>query len=105
MASILLLIAICCTGCGGTVEAEQEQAAYICNQTKQVFAASEVQNSNVNPKTGKSTLVRGMYCVKCDRWHPGPPKEAMANRAVQPTCPIHKTPLKSVGPIPLAAAE
>lgn len=77
---------------------------YFCTETGETFRALPQGVPAVNPKTGRRTLFRGVYCAECKRWYaattpnhrPGNPKPFY--------CHVHKTAMTFDGPS-LASTE
>ncbi len=70
-----------------TIGEEPEDVTYLCTETGEVTRGEWQPMPAVNPKTGRRTLVQGLYCSQCQSWYPAPPAE-MANQSPRgPTCP------------------
>src|SRR5690606_25985915 len=54
----------------------------------------------VNPETGERTLMPGLYCRTCQRWHPTPAFDTLQRIPGAGRCPTDGTPLTSDGPWP-----
>lgn len=54
----------------------------------------------INPQTGKRTLMPGLYCPTCQRWHPAPAFDTLQRTPGAGRCPTDGTPLTSDGPWP-----
>lgn len=53
-----------------------------------------------HPKTGKKTLVPGLYCPECGVWYPAPPVEVLQRTASAFHCPKGGHPMSPNGPRP-----
>lgn len=73
---------------------------YVCTETKEAFLAPPQGAPAVNPKTGRRTLVRGLYCSGCGRWFPAPPARHQTGNPKPVFCRIHKVPMIYDGPPP-----
>lgn len=74
---------------------------YVDLKTKQPvvqLACEEVPARH--PETGKRTLMPGLYCPTCGRWHPAPPFETLQRTPGAALCPTDRTPLTTDGPWP-----
>lgn len=82
-------------------ERETHEAAdivYVCRETGDVMKAPAGPTPALNPKTGKRTLVRGLYCSKCGEWKPSPPSSAFQSNPRHLRCAKDGTPLATDGP-------
>ncbi len=74
------------------------------SETRYIFKASpEAKLPLKNPRTGKDTITKALCCEKCsvcDKWKPVPLEGDITTNPKDFSCPIHKDPLKSTGPIP-----
>lgn len=82
------------SGCGAGTE-ESRLVTFVCAETRAVVRAEAQPTPAVHPETGRRTLVRGMYCAKCDAWFPVPP-EARHPEAIR--CRKHGEPMSLTGP-------
>lgn len=94
-----LAIAVC--GCGADKFDGDQGVAYVCTETQAVVVDAPQPTPAVNPHTGRRTLVRGMYCDKCQEWFPVPP-DARHPEGIR--CRKHGTPMSLDGPLPESAA-
>ncbi len=53
-----------------------------------------------HPKTGKKTLVPGLYCPQCSAWYPAPPVEVWQRSGSPFKCPKGGHPMSPHGPRP-----
>lgn len=53
-----------------------------------------------HPKTGKKTLVPGLYCPECGCWYAAPPVEVLQRSASAFHCPQGGHPMSPNGPRP-----
>ena len=93
----------CAASCGDASGDEPTAAhiVYLCRETQELITAPPQPTPAVNPKTGRATLVRGLYCDKCQRWHPVPPPDVHPGNPLSWPCPVHRRTMSPDGPIPL----
>ena len=97
--SLLLLCLI--SGCGETPQPEEERVVYVDRKTKEVFILEDsFETPAVNPKTGKRTLLRGLYCPECEKWYAVPPLEVIRRNPKSVFCPKDKTKMVLDGVVP-----
>ena len=103
----LLLVALgagllwCAASCG-KVSGDESDAAhvvYLCRETQEIITAPPQPTPAMNPKTGRATLVRGLYCDKCRKWRPVPPPDVHAGNPLSWPCPVHKRTMSPEGPV------
>ncbi|MEX0718770.1 MAG: hypothetical protein WD066_19405 [Planctomycetaceae bacterium] len=82
------------SGCGGGAE-DAAIVTFVCTETRAVIRAAAQPTPAVHPETGRRTLVRGMYCAKCDAWFPVP-TDARHPEAIR--CRKHGEPMSLTGP-------
>lgn len=72
--------------------------------SRYIFKANpDIELPTKNPRTGKPTITKALCCEQCavcDRWKPVPLDVSPEDEPQKFHCPIHKTMMKSVGPIP-----
>lgn len=95
---IALSISTFALGCGSSSQPPPVEAVFVCTESFEVFRIPSQPSPAVNPNTGQATLVQGLYCGQCQKWYPAPPLEAVGGNAGAITCPVHRSPLSSVGP-------
>jgi len=103
----LLLLSVV-LGCGksGKETATGESIVLTDPKAGTFFTApSGTPTPAIHPETGKPTLVRAMYCSKCQTWHPVPPLEVLQRNAKARSCRKTGTPLQLTGPIPADARQ
>ena len=86
----------------GSAAAAGEDVVYVCGETGQVVVAALQATPAINSATGKPTLLRGVYCPKCERWYATPPPEHAAGNPKALTCRIHQILMTTDGPMPAA---
>lgn len=70
-----------------TIGEEPEEITFVCTETGEVSHGEWAPTPAMNPKTGRRTLMQGLYCSQCRKWYPAPPPE-MAERSPRgPACP------------------
>jgi hypothetical protein len=60
---------------------------YICQESGDVFRLPLSETVQVNPETGKPTLVPAVYDEKRRKWKPGPPLEVMHKKGLLKPAP------------------
>jgi hypothetical protein len=48
---------------------------YVCRETREVFRLPAAEGPQVNPRTGKATLVPAQFDARTKSWRPGPPPD------------------------------
>lgn len=87
------------TARGGSAAAG-EDVVYVCSETGQTVVAPLQATPAINPAIGKATLLRGVYCPKCDRWYAMPPSDHAAGNPKPLICRVHNVPMTTDGPKP-----
>ena len=77
---------------------ESDEITYLCTETGEVSRGEWGVLPAVNPKTGRRTLVQGMYCAQCRKWFPAPPPEMAQVTPRGPSCPVDRSALSVDGP-------
>ena len=102
---LLPMIAVLIAGCGKQPADSSKSATrvYVDVETKSPVVAPRTSDlPAVNPKTGRRTLMPGLFCARCRRWHPAPPLEEMQRNPAARKCPKCGRALSSDGPAPKA---
>jgi len=86
-----------CSDSPGSDEA-QTNVVYLCRETQQLRRAPRQPSPIVNPKTGRKTMFRALYCSRCKRWHVIPPGEEQTGNPLRYKCPKHRCPMSENGP-------
>jgi hypothetical protein len=72
---------------------------HVCRETGQLIIAPPQPTPAINPRTGRATLYRALYCRACGRWHAVPPSEAGGGNPLSNLCPRHRQPMSAEGPL------
>jgi len=48
---------------------------YVCRETREVFRLPAAEGPQVNPRTGKASLVPAQFDPRTKGWRPGPPPD------------------------------
>ncbi len=97
----LVATALLTSGCtDGGEPVGPQQVAYRCTETQEFVLAAPQPHPAVNPKTGRSTLMRTLYCPECEKWHVVPPPEVYNGHPVGFLCPLHQSAMQETGPLP-----
>ena len=102
VSTMLLSGTISCQDLSGD-ESAVAVVVYLCRETNEIVTARPQPTPAVNPRTGRPTLVRGLYCDKCRKWRPIPPPEVYSGNPLSCPCPRHKQPMSPNGPLPTGA--
>lgn len=73
--------------------------AYLCKETKQLIKAPPQQVPALNPKTGRATLYRALYCAECKTWQVVPPPDVYPGNPLTYPCPKHRRQMTATGPL------
>ncbi len=109
---ILLAVIGCCGLAGWTVyqqtkstpvdisvaEDDADEITLLNPKTGEVTRVEWTPTPAIDPKTGERTLVQGLYCEKCDKWYPAPPREMAERLPGGPVCYYDQTRLTANGP-------
>ena len=94
----------CAVSCGD-VSGDEPAAAhvvYLCRETREIITGPAQATPALNPRTGRATLVRGLYCEKCRKWHAVPPPDVHPGNPLAWPCPVHSQTMSLEGPVPPA---
>jgi hypothetical protein len=58
------------------------EVPYVCLESGEVFRLPSCESAQVNPTTGRPTLVPAVYDAKRKKWKPGPPLEIMYKKGL-----------------------
>ena len=106
MRSLLLFALVACPLAGCAADAASDDAlpdtmVYVDSETRQpVVAERSAETPAVHPDTGRRTLMPGLFCTTCQKWHPAPPLEELQRNPEARQCPTCKGPLTADGPTP-----
>lgn len=100
----ILAIAATVAGCDSapqTGDPPQGLMVFVDLKTKEpVIDLATTDVPAVNPDTGERTLMPGLYCTECQRWHPTPAYDKLQRSPGAGRCPTDGAPLTSDGPWP-----
>ena len=99
LAIVVLSGTISCKDLSGD-ESAVADVVYLCRETNEMVTAPPQTTPAVNPRTGRPTLVRGLYCEKCRKWRAVPPRDVYAGNPLSWPCPRHRQPMSPDGPLP-----
>lgn len=95
----IALIAGCSSESNNVTQGQNDESVvYVCTETDEAFLAGVQQTPALHPKTGKRSLMLGMYCSGCKKWRPAPPMDVLQHSPGSAACPIHKTSMNFDGP-------
>jgi len=55
--------------------ADVPEIDYVCRETREVFRLPAADGPQVNPRTGKASLVPAQFDPRTKSWRPGPPPD------------------------------
>lgn len=101
----MVLLAASMVGCRphsqSTIASPQGAIVYVDLETGQpVVQLATTEVPTVHPDTGGRTLMPGLYCSACRRWHPAPPFDRLQRSPGAAQCAVHGIPLTIDGPWP-----
>ncbi len=70
-----------------TIGEEPEEITYVCTETGDVSRGEWQPTPALNSRTGRKTLMQGLYCSQCRKWYPAPPPEMVNQQPRGPACP------------------
>ena len=98
--AIAIVGVVAMPGCSDAPADEpQKSVVYICRETRQFRRAPPQPSPIVNPKTGRKTMFRALYCSRCKRWHAIPPAEERSGNPLRYQCPKHHCAMSLEGPM------
>jgi hypothetical protein len=83
-------------------EEERQTFVFVCRESGETFVMRAQNTVENHPRTGKPTLVPGLYCQQCQKWRASPPVEVLQQSPAASVCPIHKAAMTNTGPAPTA---
>ena len=81
-------------------ENELLEMVHLCSETGESFTLRAKESPAKNPRTGRFTLMPGLYCPKCREWRASPPLEVLQHNPSARLCPKDKTSMIKDGPPP-----
>lgn len=78
---------------------ETDEITLLNPKTGEVTRVEWTPTPAVDSKTGERTLVQGLYCEKCNKWYPAPPREMAERLPGGPVCYYDQTRLSANGPL------
>lgn len=102
LAVLGLIVGLLVWALGGSDAAAEPggPAMYLCRETQQLVSGPPQPTPAVNPQTGRRTLYRALYCVRCENWQAVAPSEVSGGNPLSSVCPKHLQPLSATGPLP-----
>ena len=86
-----------------TIGEESDEIVFLNLETGATEKGEWQPTPAIDPRTGKRSLVQGLYCAKCSRWYPAPPPEMAEHSPRGPVCPKDGTGMSVDGPLNSAA--
>lgn len=102
----LLLALLSCVGCtaqnGGSTDAGAvREMLFVDAKSGEVIVAPVASDFPAkHPVTGERTLMPGLYCPECKRWHPVPPPDRINQTRNAANCPKTGAAMTLHGPWP-----
>ncbi len=81
-------------------ENELLEMVHLCRETGESFVLRARESPAQHPRTGRFTLMPGLYCAKCGQWRASPPLDVLQHNPSARLCPMDKTPMTIDGPRP-----
>lgn len=81
-------------------EEELQQVVYVCQESGETFLLRAKACPEPNPKTGRATLMPGLYCPKCEKWRPSASLAVLQQNPAARLCPQHRMAMSTTGPVP-----
>jgi len=79
---------------------ERQKFVFVCQESGEAFVKRAQNTVETHPRTGRPTLMPGLYCEQCQKWRASPPLSVLQQNPSASLCPTHKTPMASDGPLP-----
>jgi hypothetical protein len=99
-AHCIVLPLLSLSGCNSNTAADEQQTVvYVCEESKTLIKAPQQPTPAMHPETEQPTLLRALYCSKCNKWHTVPPTEIYPRDPLSYACPRHKAPMSAEGPM------
>lgn len=108
LSNSLLLTLVAAIGCGGAASPPADpldgQIVFVDTVTRKTYIGQPTEMlPAVHPETGRRTLMPGLYCAKCQAWHPAPPLEVRQREPKSLRCPKSGDLMTPDGPPPTAS--
>ena len=81
-------------------DSELQEIVYVCRETGEMFPLRAKASPEKHPRTGRFTLMPGLYCAKCRAWRASPALEVLQQNPSARLCPKDKSPMTIDGPPP-----
>ncbi len=79
---------------------ELQTLVFVCSESGETFVMKAKNTTEVNPRTGKATLMPGLYCKECKKWRASPPLSVLQQNPSASMCSTHRIPMTTTGPMP-----
>lgn len=77
----------------------RQKIVYVCTETGRTLQGPATAVPAVNAETGRRTMMPGLYCEQCRKWHATAPFEVTQRDPASRLCPRHRTPMRTEGPL------
>ncbi len=81
-------------------EEQRQNLVFVCRESGETFVMRAKNTTETHPRTGRPTLMPGLYCDQCQKWRASPPLSVLQQNPSASLCPIHKQPMTTDGPVP-----
>jgi len=81
-------------------EDERREIMYVCRESGETFPLRAKATYEKHPRTGRLTLMPGLYCTKCGVWRASPPLDVLQQSPSARLCPKDGSPMSVAGPLP-----
>ena len=79
---------------------DQREVVWICTETRRLQRGPWHDGRDLNPATGRWTMVPAMHCALCRTWYPAPAAMMQPAQRLGPRCPRDGALLEADGPVP-----
>ena len=81
-------------------DSELQEIIYVCRESGETFPLRAKNSPEKHPRTGRLTLMPGLYCATCREWRASPSMEVLQQNPSARLCPKDKTRMTVEGPPP-----
>jgi hypothetical protein len=77
-----------------------QHIVFVCRDSGEAFVLRAKHSPEIHPRTGKPTLMPGLYCEQCQQWRASPPVDVLQRNPSASWCATHRVPMTNNGPNP-----
>lgn len=81
-------------------EDKLREIVYVCRESGETFPLRAKAACEKHPRTGRLTLMPGLYCAKCGVWRASAPLDVLQQNPSVRLCPKDGSPMNVSGPSP-----